>query len=174
MKTTVSKPFSRPRIRLPHPSPRGVHSSGANIPERISLFLQRLFICVAVCAVSPVLRAEDSPLQQMKSPSPELEQFFEKEVRPLLIAKCIGCHGEKDQKGDVRLDSAEALIAEAPGGLIVVPGKPEASRLVDVIGYNDDIQMPPDSKLTDEQIAVLTKWVKSGAPFPAKGGDLSG
>jgi len=55
-----------------------------------------------------------------------------------------------------------------------VPGKPETSRLVEVIGYNSDIQMPPDSKLTDDQIAVLTKWVKAGAPFPAKGGDLTG
>ena len=78
---------------------------------------------------------DDEALKQMRSPSPEQEQFFEKEVRPLLIAKCVGCHGEKDQKGEVRLDSAEEVIRESPGGFVVVPGKPEESRLVGVIDY---------------------------------------
>lgn len=145
------------------------------MPSRTSLLFTCMFVGGVLCAAPQGLRGDDEVLKRMESPAPELEQFFEKEVRPLLIAKCIGCHGEKDQKGDVRLDSAAALIADAAGGHIVVPEKPEESRLVDVIKYDEnDVQMPPDNKLTDAQIETLTKWVKAGAPFPAKSGGMSG
>src|SRR5262249_22010367 len=52
-------------------------------------------------------------------------------------------------------------------GPAVVPGKPDESRLVEVIGYQDAIKMPPKQKLGDEEIATLTEWVKIGAPYPA-------
>jgi cytochrome c553 len=49
-----------------------------------------------------------------------------------------------------------------------VPGKPDDSLLIQAIRYKDeDLQMPPkDEKLSDQQIADLTEWVRRGAPDP--------
>ena len=53
------------------------------------------------------------------------EKFFEQNVRPLLAEKCYSCHGEKKQKGGLRLDSIEAILKGGESGPAVVPGKPE-------------------------------------------------
>ncbi len=53
-------------------------------------------------------------------------------------------------------------------GPALVPGKPDQSLLIQAIRYKDeDLQMPPKGeKLTDQQIADLTEWVRRGAPDP--------
>ena len=98
--------------------------------------------------------------------TPEQEAFFEKKVRPILVSRCIECHGEKKQEGGLRLDSRAGVFQGNESGPVVVAGKPDESRLVDVIGYQDPIRMPPKQKLADEEIAALTEWVKIGAPYP--------
>ena len=53
----------------------------------------------------------------------------------------------------------------------MVAGNPEASRLIRAIGYQDnELQMPPDSKLPDEAISVLVR-VGSHGSLLAGGGD---
>ena len=97
----------------------------------------------------------------------ESEAFFESRVRPILIDKCLSCHGDKQQKGDLRLDTRDAALKGNDNGPAVVPGKPDESRLVAVISHRDEIKMPPKQKLSDAEIAALTQWVKLGAPWPA-------
>jgi mono/diheme cytochrome c family protein len=92
-------------------------------------------------------------------------EFFEKNVRPILAARCQGCHGSEKQKGGLRLDARAALIAGGSTGPAIVPGNPKDSLLVDAINYGDTYQMPPKSKLPDAEIATLTEWVKRGAPW---------
>ena len=60
-------------------------------------------------------------------------------------------------------------------GPAIVIGKPEESLLMTAVGYeNRDLQMPPDKKLSDEQVADLRQWVKLGAPFPDGGKGATG
>ncbi len=93
--------------------------------------------------------------------------FFEKRVRPVLVERCYECHGEKKQKGGLRLDSAAAVTKGGDSGAALVPGQPEKSLLIKVISWSDpDLQMPPKNKLPDAEIAILTEWVKRGAPDP--------
>src|SRR5207248_4265958 len=92
-------------------------------------------------------------------------EFFEKSVRPILATRCQGCHGPAKQKGGLRLDARASILAGGSTGPAVVPGKPEESLLVDAINYGETYQMPPKSKLPDEEIATLTRWVKIGAPW---------
>ena len=101
-------------------------------------------------------------------PSPDDLAFFEKDVRPILVERCQGCHGEQKQKGDLRLDSLSAILAGGKTGPAVVPGKPEESVLIEAVNYGDLVQMPPKSKLPAPEIATLTKWVERGAPWPAE------
>jgi hypothetical protein len=97
---------------------------------------------------------------------PRGAEFFEKHVRPVLIAKCQSCHGPKRQQGGLRLDSRAALMKGSENGAAIVPGDPEKSPLIRAIRYDGDIQMPPKGKLPAEAIAHLTDWVKMGAPWP--------
>ncbi|HEX5106467.1 MAG TPA: DUF1549 domain-containing protein, partial [Pirellulaceae bacterium] len=95
-------------------------------------------------------------------------EFFEKQVRPLLVSRCYECHSAQSKKlqGGLRLDSLAAATKGGETGPAVVPGKPKESLLVDAINYGELYQMPPKSKLPAEEIAVLTKWVEMGAPWP--------
>ena len=89
-------------------------------------------------------------------------------MRPLLAKRCYECHGAqaKELKGGLRLDSRELALKGGETGPAVVPGKPKASLLVDAINYGDIVQMPPKSKLPKDEIAILTKWIEKGAPWP--------
>jgi hypothetical protein len=63
------------------------------------------------------------------------------------------------------LDSADGLAKGGESGIVVVPGRPEESELIRAINY-DSLEMPPDGKLGDQEIGILTRWVKLGAPWP--------
>ncbi|MCG6157450.1 PSD1 and planctomycete cytochrome C domain-containing protein [Rubinisphaera margarita] len=100
------------------------------------------------------------------------EHFFETKIRPILAQHCQECHGAKEQWAELRLDSHAFLMKGGESGPAVVPGNPDESRLIQVIRYSeDDSQMPPDGKLTDEQIASLTEWVSQGAYWPESADD---
>ena len=116
-----------------------------------------LVICLALGLVSAHLSAAE--------PDAEGVKFFESKVRPLLSERCFGCHGENKQKGSLRLDSLQAASEGGDSGAAVVPGKPDDSLLIDAINYKS-FEMPPDGKLTENEIETLTEWVKRGAPWP--------
>jgi hypothetical protein len=135
------------------------------MPKPFSLALP-LIVCTLGCAVGRADETAAAAGDDFKA-TPEQETFFEKKVRPILLAECLECHGEKKQEGGLRLDSRSAVLKGNDAGPAVVPGKPDESRLVEVIGHLDAIKMPPKQKLGDEEIATLTEWVKIGAPYPA-------
>ncbi|WP_197996036.1 DUF1549 domain-containing protein [Gimesia panareensis] len=97
--------------------------------------------------------------------SPEMMKFFENEVRPLLAEHCWSCHGAKEQKGDLRLDTRGHTLLGGESGTSVVPGKPEKSLLIEAVRY-ESYEMPPAGKLPEQQIKILEKWVALGAPWP--------
>src|SRR5829696_8829149 len=101
------------------------------------------------------------------------DEAFEKQVRPLLVEKCIRCHGPDKQKGNLRLDSKAGWQTGGDSGPAVRPGDPDGSLLIKAIHGRDGLErMPPKGKLTDREIAVLTNWVKAGAIDPRGGGPV--
>jgi mono/diheme cytochrome c family protein len=94
--------------------------------------------------------------------------FFSKSVQPILADNCIKCHGPDRQKGHLRLDSRDAVLAGGKSGPAIVVGKPEESVLIKAVRYtDDDLQMPPKKQLSDDDIKVLVDWVTRGAPWSA-------
>jgi cytochrome c553 len=93
------------------------------------------------------------------------DDHFEKKIRPLLLAKCAGCHGPEKNKGGLRLDAA-GIAQGGESGPVVVPGKPDESLLVRSVRYDGDLKMPPGGKLKEDEIAALTTWVEAGAIWP--------
>jgi mono/diheme cytochrome c family protein len=94
---------------------------------------------------------------------------FEVEVRPLLAAHCVKCHGAEKQKGGLRLDAKADALKGGDTGPAFVPGKPADSLLVKAVRHEADLEMPPGKRLSDEQIATLADWIKDGAAWPDGG-----
>lgn len=92
--------------------------------------------------------------------------FFESQIRPLLVEKCIQCHGSSKQEGGLRLDSRQGLITGGDTGTAIQPGQPQASLLIAAVRQSGDLQMPPKGKLSDREIEALAHWVQQGAPWP--------
>jgi len=103
---------------------------------------------------------------------PAAIEFFEKKVRPLLSAQCFACHSGANTRGDLDLTSREKLLTGGALGAAIVPGDPDKSLLIRAIRYEGSLQMPPRGKIPDEEIAVLTEWVKMGAPWGVEGSRL--
>ncbi|MCE9527144.1 MAG: DUF1549 domain-containing protein [Planctomycetales bacterium] len=124
---------------------------------------------IAVLALVPLLGAglaggADGPAQKF---SPEQFDFFEKQVRPLLAANCLACHGPQKQEGGLRLDTREAVLQGGDSGPAAVAGNAKESRLVQAVRREADLKMPPSSPLRPEVVAALTRWVELGLPWPA-------
>jgi hypothetical protein len=162
--------FSRPRgLALP---PRVSHRLPAVFVDRANLLTMDsrshcLMRCAGVAlagaalAIAATATAADSPT----IPTSDGSEFFEKTIRPLLVAECLECHGEK-KKGGLRLDSRASMLEGGDSGPAITPGDPASSPLVHAVRYDDDPKMPPDGKLADESIAALTAWIQMGAPWP--------
>ena len=134
---------------------------------RSSLFLTAMaaWLVGSVTCRDSVFGADALP--EGRSFSAEDLQFFESRIRPLLIAKCVECHGPDEQEHGLRVDSWDALIRGGRAGASLAPGKPEGSLLITAINYQDStLQMPPDSRLSKSEVADLTRWVAIGAPHP--------
>jgi mono/diheme cytochrome c family protein len=100
---------------------------------------------------------------------PDDLKFVETRVQPLLAERCIKCHGATNQKGGLRLDSADAIRkGGASGRPLITSGTQDAGLLLRAVRHDDGVKpMPPGDKLGDAEIAALETWVSRGAPFPA-------
>src|SRR5687767_4443368 len=118
--------------------------------------------------ISSLLAILLTPLA-LRAGEPVDNEYFERKVRPILVAHCVSCHGPKKQKGELRLDARAGFVAGGQTGALVKPGEPEKSLIIQVVRYDGDIKMPQKGKLPDAEIATLTEWVKGGAPWPDDG-----
>ncbi|MDI9411222.1 MAG: PSD1 and planctomycete cytochrome C domain-containing protein, partial [Bacteroidia bacterium] len=101
--------------------------------------------------------------------TPEQLKFFESTIRPILVDQCYGCHSAQSgrSRGGYLIDTRDAARKGGGSGPGIVPGKPDESLLIQAIRYHDeDLQMPPKGKLSDDQIKALERWVAMGAPDP--------
>ena len=96
---------------------------------------------------------------------------FEKDIRPLLVERCVSCHGEKKQKSLLRLDRRADAMKGGENGVVIVAGKPETSPLfMRVVSTDDDEVMPPKGeRLTGREVAALRQWIAEGAAWPDDG-----
>jgi hypothetical protein len=110
-----------------------------------------LALVVGLFGPDPVRGAEDAPV-------------FEDRVAQVLLQRCGKCHGAETQKGAFALHSAEAVRRGSETGPVIVPGKPDESRLYEVV---ESGEMPPrgETPLTADEKQQLHDWLQSGARF---------
>jgi hypothetical protein len=122
-------------------------------------------VIVPLCMLWPQVRAQSGSGESQLKTTAELD-FFENKVRPILAEHCYVCHGEKKQKGDLRLDSVAAIRKGSESGPLFVPGKPGESLLVKVLSHSGEVKMPPKQKLSEEAVGNITLWIERGAVLP--------
>ena len=79
---------------------------------------------------------------------------------PCSLTTAWSATGPDKHKGGLRLDLRDAMLKGGETGPAIVPGKPEASPLIEAVRYAGEVQMPPKKKLKDDEIAVLSEWIK--------------
>jgi mono/diheme cytochrome c family protein len=82
-------------------------------------------------------------------------------VQPLLDVNCIKCHGPLQQKSGLELDTIEELIKGGDDGAVVVPGKPQESRLYKNLASDAEQHMPPKKQLTEADRKTVREWIAS-------------
>ncbi|MEO1843499.1 MAG: c-type cytochrome domain-containing protein, partial [Akkermansiaceae bacterium] len=101
---------------------------------------------------------------------------YEREIRPLLEARCLKCHGPDKQKSKLRVDQRAILLRGGEGGLpAIVPGDPARSHLLERIKSADPEEIMPakGDPLSSAEIALLEKWIAEGAPWPGQMNDIA-
>jgi cytochrome c553 len=98
---------------------------------------------------------------------------FEKHIRPILIDRCAECHGPETQWGELRVDTLENLLAGGEHGPALVPGKPESSLMILAIERTGELKMPPENPLSEQEVALLKRWILQGAYWPKSTTDSS-
>jgi cytochrome c553 len=101
-------------------------------------------------------------LASIQAQAADRADFFEAKIRPLLLARCASCHGDKVQMAGIQLTSKDGLHRSGA----VVPGDLSASRLVQAVRRTGKIKMPPDAALADREIQAIERWVTDGAFWP--------
>jgi len=129
--------------------------------------LRHSFGVLALAALSIALSlAQDGGQKPAPAPDP-LAVLFETKIRPILINRCEECHADKAD-GDLRVDSREALMKGGESGVVIVPGDPDASVLIQAVRRTHaKLSMPKRrAKLPDDEIEALAEWVQKGAYWP--------
>jgi cytochrome c553 len=109
--------------------------------------------------------------------SAEGAAFFEKKIRPVLVAECFACHAAgkgKKVRGGLALDTREGARKGGDSGPAFVPGKPGESRLIKALGHTDKkLAMPPKKKLDAAVVRDFEEWIRMGAPDPRDGSKVA-
>jgi cytochrome c553 len=95
---------------------------------------------------------------------------YAREIKPLLAAQCVKCHGQTTQKGGLRLDTAAAARKGGGRGPAIVAGRSAESLLVAAIeGAHDVLPRMPYKRtpLDSAEIARIKAWIDAGAASPA-------
>ncbi len=133
------------------------------------LVFQASLLVVITCLLCTLAKADDQATTSEQSNVDDV-RFFESKIRPLLASHCYECHSEETQEGELRLDTLVAMLKGGKAGPAIIVGKPKSSLILTAVSYQDsDLRMPPDGKLSDRQIADLTRWVDMGTPHPDAG-----
>lgn len=96
----------------------------------------------------------------------EQVEFFEKNVRPVLAAKCQMCHNPKAKTSGLDMSTGASFFAGGASGSLINVESPDQSLLLMALSYEGTLKMPPMGKLKAEEIGKIREWVKMGAPWP--------
>src|SRR5207253_9520879 len=124
-----------------------------------TILTRRVALAFAVLATAAPARA---PGQNAGTPQ------FEKDVLPLLTARCLKCHGATRPKAGLDLRTRAGMLKGGESGPALVPGQSARSLVFEMI-HKGEMPRDKDGKLTAREIALLKAWIDGGAPAAQSG-----
>ena len=119
-----------------------------------------------LAAEVPAAKPADAAHAQRPSITAEQRKFFVEKVQPILVGRCVKCHGGEDKvASEFYITSRAAVLRGGELGPAVALDDPMASQLLTAVRY-EELEMPPSGKLPAAEIAVLERWVRDGLPWP--------
>lgn len=113
---------------------------------------------LALCLIIP------QPVEASGTPT------FTAQVAPILQKKCLACHSSAAKMGGLIMDTYAALMKGGEHGLVIVPGKADTSRVVEMLEGKVQPRMPfGGDPLPADEIATIKAWIDAGAKGPAPG-----
>lgn len=112
------------------------------------------------------MAAEPAQDPMLRAPTGKETVSFAKDIAPILLANCGGCHIDAMQvRGGLRMDTFTALMRGGDSGEIVLPTRAAASLLVKKLKGEEGDRMPAGGRppLSDEQITLISKWIDENA-----------
>jgi uncharacterized membrane protein len=114
----------------------------------------------------------DTVAQRKPIPNVQEALVYSDVIQPILQTKCYSCHGKNKQKGKLRIDDSLRLMKGGKDGPVIIAGNVEKSEMAKRLSLprEDDDHMPPKEKPqpTEQEIALIHWWIKSGALFDKK------
>jgi mono/diheme cytochrome c family protein len=143
---------------------RNNHFPAKNLPLFFGL---SALAAVLVVFQGPARAQDESPAGEAAFSTEQIE-FFEAKIRPVLVEHCFECHGNdaESPEAGLLLTSRKAILEGGDSGPAIDLTSPGESLILSAIEYGDLFQMPPDSRLSDEQIADFRTWIVAGAAWP--------
>ena len=91
---------------------------------------------------------------------------FEADPQPIFATNCTGCHGPNTKIKEMNLSRLDGVMKGSESGPVIVPGKPDESRLYQVVR---DGKMPlGKTPLTEQELAAIRTWIVLMGHPPAK------
>jgi len=87
-------------------------------------------------------------------------------IQPIFAARCVSCHGENKHKGNLRLDSYQALMRGGKDGPVIQNGNAQVSdlfRRISLPANHDDFMPKGKQPLTADQVKAIELWIGAGA-----------
>ncbi|MCS5573229.1 MAG: DUF1549 domain-containing protein, partial [Pseudomonadales bacterium] len=128
------------------------------------MFLPNRYFRLSMLALVLPVVVPNMPSRIATAQSPDAS--FEREVVPLLLKSCLGCHNSADKKGGFDLSTSKGAFEAGEDGVRIIASKPAESLLLERLV---DGSMPPEGKQprpTARQIKSIREWIAGGARWP--------
>ena len=134
--------------------------------------MQRFFLFLSFCLTPGVAVAQSEATSKKPLEADHAAkmtkglEIFKSHVRPILIQKCLRCHGGKSVESEFDLSDRDRLLRGGSAGPAVLSGDPEHSLLYQLVGHAKEPHMPKNAgKLPAEAIRYIAEWIDNGAPY---------
>jgi len=94
--------------------------------------------------------------------------LYDRLIQPILDAKCVACHNDTKSKGELRMDSFEALLIGGKKGPTLIENNAAGSLMIEraQLPLDHKEHMPPEGKvqLSEAELEAISWWIDQGAP----------
>ncbi len=156
--------------RVPERSESGNSARPGVLPHRPPVLLAQKTAGKKKGAASKATASQETTTAAEGKPAgPDSGLKFSRDIAPILVGNCIGCHNPERKRGKFDLTTFEKLMGGSDVEKVIEPGKPDESHLVLRLRGEETPKMPQgnNNNLSDEAIAKIETWVKAGARLDA-------